>query len=52
MVEPQITSIVQPVEELAKEAVRLLSEQINGTVYDKKQVVLGIQLRKGKTTVL
>ena len=52
MVEPQITSIVQSVEELAKEAVRLLSEQINGTVYDKKQVVLGIQLRKGKTTVL
>lgn len=52
MVEPRITSIVQPVEELAKEAVRLLSEQINGTVYDKKQVVLGIQLRKGKTTVL
>lgn len=52
IVEPQITAIVQPVEELAKEAVRLLSEQINGRVYDKKQVVLGIQLRKGKTTVL
>lgn len=52
IVEPRITAIVQPVEELAKEAVRLLGEQINGTVYDKEQVTLNIQLRKGKTTVL
>ena len=52
IVEPRITAIVQPIQELAREAVRLLSEQIDGTVYNGKQVTLNIQLRKGKTTVL
>lgn len=52
IVEPRITAIVQPIQELAREAVRLLSEQIDGTVYNGKQVTLNIQLRKGKTTIL
>ena len=52
IVEPELTAIVQPVEELAREAVHLLNEQINGKTFEKKQVVLGVQLRKGKTTIL
>lgn len=52
LVEPKMTSVVQPIEGLAKESVRLLCNLINGKNYKNKQVVLGVQLRKGNTTIV
>ncbi|HAX51413.1 MAG TPA: transcriptional regulator [Clostridiales bacterium] len=51
MVEPKMTAVVQPVEGLARESVRLLRNLIGGKEYRNKQVVLGVQLRKGDTTI-
>lgn len=52
MVEPQMTAVVQPIEELAKESARLLSNLINGKKDRNKQIILKAQLRKGDTTVI
>lgn len=52
IVEPRMTAVVQPIEGLAKEAVRLLSDLISGKEYHNKQVVLGVKLRKGNTTIV
>lgn len=52
MVEPEPTVIVQPVAKLAEEAVRLLGNMMNGQEYYNKQVVLGVQYRKGRTTTV
>lgn len=52
LVEPQMTSIVQPIEGLAKESVRLLRNLIGGKEYNNKEVVLGVLLRKGNTTIV
>lgn len=52
MVEPKMTAIVQPMEMLAKESVRLLMDIIKGKEYKNKQVILDIQLRKGNTTIV
>lgn len=52
LVEPQMTSIVQPIEGLAKESVRLLRNLIGGKEYNNKEVVLGVMLRKGNTTIV
>lgn len=52
LVEPSMTAVVQPVAALAKESVRLLSDLIAGKEYKDKQVLLGVTLRKGKTTVI
>lgn len=52
MVEPKMTAIVQPIEGLARESVRLLSDLISGKECRNKQVVLGVQLRKGNTTIV
>lgn len=52
IVEPRLTAVVQPIEGLAKEAVRLLSNLIGGKEYHNKQVVLGVQLKKGNTTIV
>lgn len=52
MVEPKMTAVVQPIEGLARESVRLLSDLISGKEYRNKQVVLGVQLRKGNTTIV
>lgn len=51
MVEPQITAIAQPMEALAKESVRLISRLVDGRVYKNKQVLLDVELKKGKTTL-
>jgi LacI family sucrose operon transcriptional repressor len=51
MVEPMMTAVVQPIEGLARESVRLLSDLISGKEYRNKQVMLGVQLRKGVTTI-
>lgn len=52
IVEPKLTAIVQPTERLAQESVRLLSDMINGVKYKNKQVILDVQIRKGKTTLV
>ena len=52
LVEPQMTSIVQPIEGLAKESVRLLRNLIGGKESNNKEVVLGVLLRKGNTTIV
>lgn len=50
MVEPKMTAIVQPVEELAKNAVRLLEEIINGNSGYDMYTMLDVYLRQGGTT--
>ncbi|MCC8066560.1 MAG: LacI family DNA-binding transcriptional regulator [Clostridiales bacterium] len=51
LVEPKMTTIVQPIAGLAKESVSLLCELINGNRYVDKRVILKIKLRKGGTTL-
>jgi len=41
---PTITAVAQPLEEIGKEAVNILLDEINGIVRDKKQVVLPVKL--------
>ncbi len=50
IVEPTMTAIIQPIEELAKESVKLIKEQINGKKYKEKEVVLNVEVTKGNTT--
>lgn len=52
MVEPKMTAVVQPIEGLARESVRLLTNLISGKNYRNKQVVLDVQLRQGNTTII
>lgn len=52
LVEPKVTAIVQPIEELARESVRLLVNMLQGKVYKNRKVMLKATLRKGGTTVL
>lgn len=52
LVEPRMTAIVQPIEGLAKESVRLIHRLISGRVYKDKNVVLEVELRKGNTTIV
>lgn len=51
VVEPQMTAVVQPIEKLAKESVRILNNMLGGKEYRDKKVLLGVQLRKGNTTI-
>lgn len=50
IVEPGVTAIVQPIEKLAIESVKLILKLINGENYKNKKVVLDVTLREGKTT--
>lgn len=52
VVEPKMTAVVQPIQGLAKESVRLLSNLISGKTYRNKEVVLGVQVREGNTTLV
>lgn len=52
IVEPKMTAVVQPIERLARESVRLLMDLIGGKEYKNEQVLLGVQLRKGNTTII
>ena len=47
---PLMTSIVQPVSELASESVRLIDEMINGKKYQNKKIVLDVSIQNGNTT--
>ena len=49
--EPRMTAVVQPLEGLARESVRLLTDLINGKEYHDEAVLLGVELRRGKTTL-
>lgn len=51
MVEPKMTSIVQSVPSLAKEAIKLIIDRINGIEYHDKRVVVEVSIRKGETTL-
>ena len=51
LVEPQMTAVVQPIEKLAEESVRLLNDLIKGVKYKNKQIMLEVTLRKGNTTI-
>lgn len=51
MVEPRMTAVVQPIEGLARESVRLIHHLISGRVYKDKNVILEVELRKGNTTI-
>ena len=50
IVEPSVTSIVQPIKELAKEAARLICELVNGKTYKMKSNIRSI-CEKGRTTM-
>lgn len=52
MVEPKLTAVVQPIEGLAVESVRLLTDLIGGKEYQNKEIMLGVQLKKGNTTIV
>ena len=52
IVEPKMTAVVQPIEGLAKESVRLLTNLIGGKDYKNKQIILRVQMKKGDTTVV
>lgn len=52
IVEPRLTAIVQPIEKLAKESVRLVCNLVNGKEYKNKLVSLQVELRNGKTTIV
>lgn len=52
MVEPKLTAIVQPIEGLAKESVRLIQRLLSGKTYKNKNVILDVKLRKGNTTII
>ena len=47
-----MTAVVQPIEGLAKESVHLIHRLIGGRIYQDKNVVLDVELRKGDTTVI
>lgn len=52
VVEPNMTAVVQPIKQLAKEAVDIIRDLINGKRYKNKQVLLKVSLKKGNTTIL
>ena len=51
LVEPQISTIVQPIDRMAEESVKNLCELINGKKVKNKKSILIPEFRKGGTTV-
>ena len=50
LMSPSITSIVQPIDQLAKECTQLITELIKGKKYKNKRIILDVELREGETT--
>lgn len=50
LVEPKISAVVQPIEQMAIESVKCLTERINGRVLKDKCVILEPSFRKGGST--
>ena len=52
MNETIMTSVVQPIEQLAQEAANAIVSLIDGKVIEKKQhLILDVELREGQTTI-
>ncbi len=51
LTEPRLTTIVQPIEELAKEAVRLVGKLIAGEEYINLKVMLQVHIKERDTTI-
>ncbi len=51
MVEPKMTTVVQPIAELAKEAVQLIDLLVNGKSLQGKRIELDVTLQRGMTTL-
>jgi LacI family sucrose operon transcriptional repressor len=51
IVEPKMTTVVQPVDVLAHECVELLGKLIDGKKYTQKHIMVDVSLRKGNTTI-
>jgi LacI family sucrose operon transcriptional repressor len=51
IVEPKMTTVVQPVDALAHECVELLGKLIDGKKYTQKHIMVDVSLRKGNTTI-
>ena len=47
---PEMTTICQPIQALADEAVRMITEMIKGNEVKEKKVILPISIRRGNTT--
>lgn len=47
---PDMTTICQPIQELADESVRLITELIKGNTIHEKEIILPVRLRRGNTT--
>jgi LacI family sucrose operon transcriptional repressor len=52
IVEPKMTTVVQPVDALAHECVKLLVKLIDGKKYTQKHIMVDVHLRKGNTTIV
>lgn len=50
LVYPSITTIVQPIDRLANEAVQMMMELIQGQPYASRNIVLPVTLRRGRST--
>lgn len=50
LMNPSITAIVQPIDKLAKECVKLVLRLADGKLYKNKKVILDVQLHEGETT--
>ena len=48
--EPRLTVIAQPIDQLAKQSARLISRLVNGKTYRNKKVLLDAELKVGNTT--
>lgn len=49
--EPKLTVVAQPIDQLAKESVRLMLRLVNGKTYKNKKVLLEATLKQGNTTI-
>ena len=47
---PDMTTICQPIEKLANESVRLITELIKGNEISEREIILPVRLRRGNTT--
>ena len=47
---PEMTTICQPIQQLADEAVRMITDMINGNEVKQKRVILPVSIRRGNTT--
>ena len=49
---PHVTSVVQPVQQLAKTSVEIMMQELNGIPSTEKHIRIPVTLRKGDTTIM